>query len=868
MLFVFGATALAQVRDTTNTTTRRAQRNQPKETQPTTPSSAQRDTLSLPVNSDTTALPRTERSSPIDTAITYYARDSVSYSLKERKLRLVGDARVTYHDQQLEAAVIEIYFTTSTMVATAQRDATGRLIGVPKFTDKGESFYGERLSYNFKTKRGTITLGETTADDAFYSGKRIKRVDANTLFIEDGCFTTCDLPHPHFYFKSPNMKVIANDRVFVDPLILYVEDLPVFIYPFGLFLENKTGRRSGIIIPQFFFSDAPGTSNRGVFFQDLGYYWAVSDYFDTRFLADITTKGGFTLKNHSNVVVRDLLSSTIDLAYGQMRYSVDDEFTQSWSFGLNHNHTIDPYTRLNGNVHFTSTDYNRLTSTDLRERVQQNITSDASFQRNFDNGSSLSMSYSRNHNIITNALTEVLPSVNYSLPQLFPLRSLVDRESWASDISFSYSVAGTRTYRRPADSDTTTKADVSMRINHRPALRIAPKLGYFTISPQISYSENWYFRRLTLTPTTTGTTTRSFEDGFFREYQYDFQLSVSTKLYGIVQPRIFGLNAIRHTLSPQISFQYTPDFSTPSFGFYNTYTDPRTGNEVKYSAFSADGGGVNSQLRQSLNFSLQNNIEAKVAAASDTLPDITTQLLNFDVRGSYNFAADSLRWSEIGVGARTSAGIISLNGSASFNLYDQVHDSLSFYRTVNTLLLSAGKGLARLTRASFSLQTSLSSGGFTSLSPTQQPGLPNRDSLDYGARFRQRHDTAYAQSDIYGDSSPGYSPLDIPWNLSLFLSVSYSESSPAAIARSAALGTTFGFSLTPTWNIRSSFNYDFINKTINIPTVDISKDIHCWEFTLSWIPTGLSSGFYMRLNVKSPQISDLKIEKRDNTLYN
>lgn len=868
-LLLLVPTAITTAQD--NTTTRRSQRNSnnaPTE-QPQIPDI--RD--SLRTSAQDSALVRDtipRPGGPIDTAITYYARDSVRYFIRERKLRLVGNARVTYHDQQLEAEVIEIYFDSSTMIATSGRDSTGRITGVPKFTDKDDSFYGERLVYNFKTRRGTITLGETVADDGFYFGERIKRVDENTLFIENGCFTTCDLPHPHYYFKSPTMKVVANDRIFVDPLIMYVEDLPVFIYPFGLFLENKTGRRSGLIIPSFFFSGAPGSLNRGIVFQDLGYFWAVNDYFDTRFLADITTKGGFTLKNNSRLVVRDELNSSVDLAYGRVRYSTEEEFTQSWNLSLQHNHTISPYTRVNANVRFASQDFNRRTSSNLAERIQQNIFSSASFQHTFDNGGSLSLTYSRDQNIITNALTEVLPVATYSLPQVFFLRSFVNRDSWLSDVSFSYSVSGNRTERRPASTDTLNQRDVSTKITHNPSLNIAPKLGYFTISPQVSYNESWFFRRLTLTPNLADSSlTKSYEKGFFRSYEYDFRLSVSTRMYGIIQPGILGVNALRHTFSPQISYLYRPDFSTPNYDFYKTYIDPTTGLEQKYSVFQSDGGAVSAQLQQSIGFNFGNNIEAKIAAPIDTMPDVAVQLINFDIGGNYNFAADSLRWSEISLNARTSAGgMLSLNGGASFNLYDQTLDTLGRYVTINNLLASQGKGLARLTRASLSLQTSFSSTGLSASPSEIQPGVPTNDSIDYGARFRQRLDTTYVRNDLYGDSSPGYSPLSIPWNISLFFTIGYSESSPISISRSASLGASFNFNLTQSWSVNSSFTYDFINKNINIPQVTITKNLHCWRFDLNWVPTGASQGFYMRLSVESPTLSDVKIEKRENAIYN
>ena len=40
------------------------------------------------------------------------------------------------------------------------------------------------------------------------------------------------------------------------------------------------------------------------------------------------------------------------------------------------------------------------------------------------------------------------------------------------------------------------------------------------------------------------------------------------------------------------------------------------------------------------------------------------------------------------------------------------------------------------------------------------------------------------------------------------------------------------------------------------------RDLHCWELSLNWTPNGYASGLYLKLNVKSPNLRDLKIEQR------
>ena len=226
----------------------------------------------------------------IDTIVAFSAKDSAHFNLGKRQLRLRGTSDVKYRTQELEAEVIVLDFNARTMKAEGATDSSGRLRGFPMFRDNGEEFAGREMQYSFDSRRGRVVYGETNVEGGFYYGSSIKRVGETTAFVEDGCFTTCDAPHPHFYFKASKMKVLLNDKIFLDPAVWYVEDVPVFALPFGIFVSMERGRRSGLNLPTPLM-----TSDRGVVLQNLGYYFALSDYVDTELSADITTKGGITL---------------------------------------------------------------------------------------------------------------------------------------------------------------------------------------------------------------------------------------------------------------------------------------------------------------------------------------------------------------------------------------------------------------------------------------------------------------------------------------------------------------------------------------------------------------------------------------------
>jgi lipopolysaccharide assembly outer membrane protein LptD (OstA) len=336
-------------------------------------------------------------SSGIDTVVTYNGKDSVVFNINSKKMALHGNAQIVLKQQKLEAEYIELDFQKNTMFAQGLEDSVKGLIGFPKFTESGEQYAGQKILYNFKTNKGVIDLGETDLGEGFYFGSKIKRISQNEMFVQNGYYTTCDAPHPHYYFGSPEMKVIVKDRILLDPITFYVEDMPLFTIPFGLFFPNKGGRQSGILIPSFFFSE-----NRGVVLENFGIYLALSDYYDTKITCNFYSKGGYIAKTFTQWHLLNQFSGSLRFEFGRTRMNVEDPYQKQYSIGLNHSHQFNPSSKMDVRLDFRSQDYNRSTSTSINEQIQQNITSNASYQLKFDKGISFSIGYQRDQNIITN----------------------------------------------------------------------------------------------------------------------------------------------------------------------------------------------------------------------------------------------------------------------------------------------------------------------------------------------------------------------------------------------------------------------------------------------------------------------------------
>jgi len=835
--------------------------------------------------------------SGVDTVITFFAEDTMIVNLKTKIAILKGNATVEMQRQKLSAAIIKIDFNTSTLTANLVRDSAGTPIGIPVMNDNGEEFFGEELIYNMKDGTGTIRHAETKMGEGFYFGTKIKRVSRNEMFIKDGYYTTCDAPYPHYHFGSKKMKMRVHEKLFVDNLWLYVEDIPIVPIPFSLFLPMQSGRRSGLIVPSFYFSNS-----RGVVFQNLGFYWAASDFWDTKFTTDIYSKGGFILNNSTQWKLKNIFDGNSNISFGNTRFSLDDNFAKEYRLKLSHNHTFTPFENANLNLNFASRDFNRNTSTNLEQRVEQSIRSSAAYSRTFENGVNSSLSFQNEQNIITGEYTGGAP-LSVSIPQKRFMRNLFNIPanswySWMRDMTFNY--RGNANYnffkkqqainRYETDAgiiyDTVFNTDATGFISHSPSISITPKFGHFNVTPSINFGANNYFRKIIKTwDEADSTVLEEFQRGFFTEYFYSYGVGVSTRLYGIadqrrkflgvIDPNLIGITAFRHTYQPTVNFSYTPDFSTDRHNFYGRYFDTKQEREVKYSFFEREGGShASSMLQKRISYSDMHSFEIK-RKGKDTLPDVNMELLRLTFNLSHNFAADSLKFSDISSTFRTPAlKFLDLSGNAAFTLYDEkmtTHLQNNRLVRVNEFLLSNGKGLARLTNAGINISTSFSSSGFIDQSNVQTLSEDSvtveEVSQELGGRFLMRDQSSRKDGDIFGEFSDGYSRFSMPWSVNFGLSFNYRCPSIARIDRNLNLNTTFNFTLVESWIVSTTFQYDFINKQFITPQLNLTKDLHCWELQASWYPIGYNAGFYLRFGIKSAQLRDMKIEKRDSPVF-
>ncbi|MEN8194074.1 MAG: putative LPS assembly protein LptD [Bacteroidota bacterium] len=793
----------------------------------------------------------------LDAIVYATATDSLSFDVKNKKMHLYGDGNIKYKTTELKSADISIDFETSDLTAIGVLDSSEIPIGTPVLTEVSEIYEGTEITYNFKTQQGFISMAKNISGDKTYTGERVKKVDKNVFFVESGKFTTCDADTPHYHFSASKMKVMQGDKIVAKWIFINIGGVPIPVpLPWGVF-PNRPGRASGIIAPNYGFE-----GSLGYYLRNFGYFWATNDYMDVTLTGDYYFKGGYGMRSRVRYKDRYSYNGNINGGFSKRvsGESGDPDYSEklAWNINLNHNQKLTPTMQLTARLQFLSNDYLTLNSPNLRDRVQNDITSNATLSKRWEgSGTNLTINYNRTQNLETGNITEDLPSLSFSKNLAYPFRSSSTQGkslSWYEYIGYSYTGKFKNNRKK-----TETESSIHGGLDHRVAISASPKLGYFNLSPSFSFNSKWYNKKQVRSFESTIDTSGNNIDYLFTDEVHDlntvntfnFNLSASTKLYGIAQPQMLGVEAFRHTFEPRLTYSYRPDFSENHWGYYDTYIDTN-GNEIRYDPFGNQiFGGASSGESQRLSLSFGNAFEIKtIKDPTDTTSESQkVKLLDLGISSGYNFAADSLQLDDVSMNFRTQIGsLLSLHGSSVLSPYVYQNG-----REVNKMLISNGQGLIRLTSFNLNLSTRLSGDQFTSKDEEEkeEDEYENPENM-----FGQDDQSDYIE--LYNENEPDFS---IPWNLNLTYNFNYTDQGSSFISRRSNLGFDLSFSLTQKWKLTFRGSYDITNKKLNAPQVTIYRDLHAWEANMVWNPIGTYRGFRFEIRIKAPEFRDLKLTK-------
>ncbi len=815
--------------------------------------------------------------SGVDTTIAYAAK-SIEFFVKKKQTVLLGDASVNYQGMMLKAEKITVAWDDNLIIAEAVHDTlwldslqteidTIKITGRPIFVEGDQQIVGDKMTYNLNTRRGKVIEGRTSYNDGYYWGANIKKEPTEVMHIGPGSFTTCSEEHPHYCFKSVQMKMIKGDKVVARPVILYFGEVPVAAVPYGLFPSRK-GRHSGLIIPTY------GESSRnGRFLKHLGYYWAANDYSDLEGAVDYYEESGFLFHGLGRYNWRYHLSGSLMGSY--QHQTLDGVKQRRWELRWGHNQDIDPNTKLRVDANIISDgSYYQDYSFNLNQQLAQTLRSDATLTHSFP-GTKNSMTVNLHHeqNLRNEEITQIIPRVNFRrgqtaiipLPEKDPDDTTNVEPRWYHNLYYSYN--GEYIHKRVID-EIKTSADTSLVQNRRSAAKHSLSFNspqkifsYFSISPGISYREDWFDESLDYSDDPNGVK----KEGFAARRTFSTSLGLSTKLYGYWVNPLPGVEAIRHTMSPNVSLSYRPDFSDPLWGYFDAVTDT-SGITTREDRFAGSlYGSTQSGKQMALNFSLNNLFQMKYGSGEEMgKRDLFT--LNFS--SSYNFALDSLRFAPLRSSFRASPISKSQAVGPLQSLSLDLTTSHSFYKysqgtskEYDEYYLAPEDGkLLRLTSFDVSASSKFSLGKLMH-SPDKVKQETRQQEGEFGIASEDTAPDTTSEVILSQPASRAWYMGEVPWDLTLALHYTTNRYNPYNPTETFWLRATVDASITRNWQISYNTKIDLVEHEVITAGLTIYRDMHCWEARFTWNPLGFTQGYFLKINIKSPQLQDVKVER-------
>ena len=846
------------------------------------------------------------RSNGIDAPVKYSAEDSLVYDAESGTAYLYGNSKVDYENMKLMSDKVHMNLDKSTVRATGTVDSTaeGGIKGKPVFTMGKDEYKSDTMAFNFKSKKGLIKGVYTEQQDGFLSGEVGKRDSTGSIYLQHGRYTTCDKPHPDFYIALSRAKVRPGKDVVFGPAYLVVADVPLpLAIPYGFFPFSKK-YSSGFIMPSY-----GDESDRGFYLRDGGYYFAISDKWDLKLLGEIYTKGSWGVSAASNYRKRYRYSGSFLFSYQDSKTGDKGlpDFAEQESFKIQWNHRQDPkanpYSSLAASVNFATSSYERNNLNSMynpQTLTQSTRTSSVSWSTGFSSiGLSLSATTNLAQNMRDSSIQITLPDLNISLSRFYPFKRkhLVGKERWYEKISMSYTgqLANSISTKEDKLLHSNLIKDWKNAFQHTiPVQANFTLFNYINVTPSFNFTDRMYSKKVTRgwDNTLQKEVVRDTIYGFHNVYNWSMNVGASTKLYGFWVPnrKLFGdkIQAIRHVITPQVSFSYSPNFGARRYGYYDSYQYTDASGNVKlveYSPYQDELYSVPGKYKtEMISWDVSNNIEMKVKSDKDTTGYKKISIIDeLGASMSYNAAADYHRWSDLSMRLRlkwwknytfsmnaqfaTYAYELDANGKPYVGNHTEwgygrlprfQGMSQNFSFTLNPEKLK--KWFGRKDDKDDDKVSVDSDGPDTNIESNMD------DDLEKGKYAAKKKRGNIAETD-----DDGYMSFNMPWSLTIGYGITMRENTAGRFNTKTMrypykFTQTLNFSgnirISDGWNINFSSGYDFENHAMSMTTASLSRDLHCFNMSASVVLAPYTSyNFTFRCNAAT--LTDaLKYDKR------
>jgi lipopolysaccharide assembly outer membrane protein LptD (OstA) len=794
---------------------------------------------------------------PLQNSIIYNAKDSIRYETKGQKIYLFGDAFVQYEDMNLKAEFIEIDNSNNTITAFGKIDSLGKNTGTPLFKDGEQEIACRKMIYNLKTKKGKIFDVKTKEGDLLLLGSEVKKDSNNVVYMKNLKCIPCEFEDSRTIFIAKKAKIIPDDKIVTGPMYLEIGGVPTPLgLPFGYFPNTKK-RHSGVLIPFYGNSDA-----LGFYLKDGGFYWGISDQTDMTIRGDIYSNGSWGLNTVNNYNVNYKFNGALSLGYSEFRNGekeIPTLYSKQRDISINWRHTQDlknnPTIRFGSDVNIRTSKYNKFNSQNTGQYLTNTFQSNINFSKTFKIGT-LGVNARHDQNTQTKLMNISFPEVTFNVNRFYPFKKESRiKQNPIDKIGISYLLEARNTL---SGADTAIfKGNVgdSLKYGFRHSLPISTNitlLKYFTLTPALNLSAVMYTKttRKGLNETT-NTIIKSTDKNFKTGYDANFNTSLSTKLFMDYLFKGKRIKQIRHLLIPSIAYTYRPDFGEEQYGYWKDVISDTTNRiKNKYSVFENTlFSGPAQGTQNSLSINLNNNLEAKIRKKTDTgfVYNKITILQNLSFSGLYNFAADSFKLSNISMSGRTKIWkYFDLVFGSTFDPYystiitNTLTGYQNAYRTKDYLYNANGR-LADFKAGNIAINASFSSSALTS--KAKKPALTNA-----------------AEKDAINTSSD-QAQGKLPWNLNVYYNITFTKLINK-LTEIQTLNFSGDVSVTKYWKLGVTSGYDFTNKNLSYTSINVYRDLRCWQARIDWVPFGFRKSYNLTINLKTSMLSDIKIPRQ------
>jgi hypothetical protein len=837
----------------------------------------------------------------IESKIDYGSLDSSYTDLVKNEIHLYGDAFVKYQNYSLKADYIIFNFDTNIASAFTVIDTSRHEIVKPIFQDGTTKFEYESLKYNFKTKKGIVSDAITKEGEFYLLGTKTKFVtntidssgtEEQVVYNERALITTCDLDHPHFGIRASKLKVIPEKLAVIGPSQLEIAGVPTpILLPFGFF-PLTDGASSGLIFPK----DFDYNPELGLTFRDIGYYFPINEYFDLKLTADIYTRGSWAVKLNSQYKQRYAYNGNVSLSY--FNWVRDDVVTggklKQTSFSINIAHNQDPkahpYRSLGGSVNISGNRFNQRQSNEASDRLNNVYTSNFNYKHSLPGTPfSFRMGFAHSQNTQTRKVDITLPNASLNMNTIFPFKrkNQAGGEKWFEKIALKYDAS---LQNMTTTSDTTiftneTLDNLRTGLQHRASMNTSTTVAkYFQVSPSVNYTENWYLNEtekifndqlvydadsIDVDPegniiydidTTFGQIITQKNQGFYTFRDYSVNLAVGTQLFGTKKFGSGLIRGIRHVMKPSITFSYAPSSQDRYQLLVDTDTRDVFNDPESYNPFQGNPYSPSLRDKQmTLNYSIANVLEAKLFSKKDSTEKNIKLFNSFNINGNYNFAADSLKWSDVSMSGNSSIykGLTTIRFSGSFRPYVTNEKG----KVINKTIWDTKKRPVEFRNFRLNIDTGFSFRQIKDLiagkEDKKKKGVKDKaiEEEEQERAIKPHRTEKKKELTSFADL---FDSFRISHNLQYNVQ-RMNDGRDTSYISTNAIRLSGAIKLSENWGVNiGNLSYNFQTKTFPYPTFSLTRNLHCWQMRLSWYPSTGTYGFFIGVN--SGALNFLKYE--------